>query len=99
MDKLKGSVSYTGHITALPYDVFHATGLTSTGSYQIDNRGLEVPDFYAGVSGGKVTGRVTMRFDGSQFRAVTHVQDVRLAGVLPSIEHLDLPIDELAWVD
>jgi translocation and assembly module TamB len=38
-----------------------------------------------------------MRFEGAQFRAVTHVQDVRLAGVLPSIEHHDFPIDELHW--
>src|SRR5256886_12878083 len=57
MDQFKGSGSYSGQNIALPYDVFHATGLTSAGSYQIDNRGLEVPDFYAGVSGGKVTGR------------------------------------------
>ncbi len=93
----KGSGSYSGQDIALPYDDFHASGLTSTGSYKIDNRGLEVPDFYAGAFGGKVTGRVTMRFDGTQFKAVTHVQDVRLAGVLPSIEHHDFPIDELHW--
>jgi len=93
----QGSGSYSGQDIALPYDDFHASGLTSTGSYKIDNRGLEVPDFYAGAFGGKVTGRVTMRFDGTQFKAVTHVQDVRLAGVLPSIEHHDFPIDELHW--
>src|SRR5260370_37692256 len=38
-----------------------------------------------------------MRFDGLRFRADTHVRDVRLAGVLPSIEHRDFPIDELHW--
>src|SRR2546430_16877951 len=92
MDQFKGSGSYSGQNIALPYDVFHATGLTSAGSYQIDNRGLEVPDFYAGVSGGKVTGRVTMRFDGAPFRAVNHVQDVRLAGVLRALRTLDLPL-------
>ncbi len=96
-DQYKGNGSYSGQNIALPYQVFHATGLTSTGSYKIDNRGLEVPDFYAAAFGGKVTGRVTMRFDGAQFRAVTQVQDVRLAGVLPSIEHHDFPIDELHW--
>jgi len=35
--------------------------------------------FFAGAFGGRVTGRVTMRFPGLQFRADTHVQDVRLA--------------------
>jgi translocation and assembly module TamB len=96
-DQFKGTGSYSGQDIVLPYEVFHAKGLTSRGSYRIDNRGLEIPDFFAGAFGGKVTGRVTMRFDGLQFRADTHVQDVRLAGVLPSIEHRDFPIDELHW--
>ena len=95
--QFKGSGSYSGQNIALPYVVFHATGLNSRGSYRIDNRGLEVPDFFAGAFGGRVTGRVTMRFDGLQFRADTHVQDTRLAAVLPSIEHRDFPIDELHW--
>jgi translocation and assembly module TamB len=95
--QFKGSGSYSGQNIALPYVVFHATGLTSHGSYRIDDRGLEIPDFFAGALGGRVTGRVTMRFDGLQFRADTHVQDVRLAAVLPSIEHRNFPIDELHW--
>jgi translocation and assembly module TamB len=93
----KGSGSYSTQNIALPYTVFHATGLTSRGSYRIDDRALELPDFFAGAFGGRVTGRVTMRFDGLKFRADTHVEDVRLAGVLPSIEHRDFPIDELHW--
>ena len=95
--QIKGTGSYSGQNIALPYEVFHATGLTSHGSYRIDDHGLEVPDFFAGAFGGKVTGRVTMRFDGLQFRADTHVQDARLAAVLPSIEHRNFPIDELHW--
>src|SRR5713101_2391956 len=95
--QFKGSGSYSGHDIALPYVEFHATGLTGRGSYRIDDRGLEIPDFFAGALGGRVTGRVTMRFDGLQFRADTHVQDVRLAAVLPSIEHRNFPIDELHW--
>src|SRR5882762_1107033 len=95
--QFKGNGNYSGQNIALPYEIFHATGLTSRGSYRIDNRGLEVPDFFAGAFGGRVTGRVTMRFDGLQFKADTHVQDVRLAAVLPSIEHRNFPIDELHW--
>jgi translocation and assembly module TamB len=93
----KGSGSYAGQNIALPYIEFHTTGLASRGSYRIDDRGLEIPDFFAGAFGGSVTGRVTMRFDGLQFRADTHVQNVRLAGVLPAIEHRGFPIDELHW--
>ena len=95
--QFKGNGSYAGQNIALPYEDFHATGLTSRGSYRIDNRGLEVPDFFAGAFGGKVTGRVTILFDGQQFRAETHVQDVPLAAVLPAIEHHNFPIDELHW--
>jgi len=95
--QFKGSGSYSGQNIALPYEIFHANGLTSRGSYRIDDHRLEVPDFYAGAFGGRVTGRVTMQFDGLKFRADTHVQDVRLAGVLPAIEHRDFPIDELHW--
>src|SRR5712692_3889976 len=95
--QFKGSGSYSGQNIALPYVNFHAAGLISRGSYRIDNRGLEVPDFFAEAFGGRVNGRVTMRFDELQFRAETHVQDVRLAAVMPSIEHRNFPIDELHW--
>ncbi len=95
--QFKGNGSYSGHDIALPYEIFHATGLTSRGSYRIDNGGLEIPDFLAEAFGGRVTGRVTMRFDGLKFRADTHVQDVKLAAVLPAIEHRNFPIDELHW--
>lgn len=95
--QFKGSGGYSGQGIALPYEVFHATGLTSKGSYRIDNSGLEIPDFFAGAFSGSVTGRVTLRFDGLKFRADTHVRDVKLAAVLPAIEHRDFPIDELHW--
>src|SRR5713226_434027 len=69
--QFNGSGSYSGQNIALPYVDFHASGLTSRGSFRIDNRGLEIPDFFAGAFGGKVTGRVTMRFDGLRFRVDT----------------------------
>jgi translocation and assembly module TamB len=93
----KGSGSYSGQDIALPYEVFHAKGLTSRGSYRIDNAGLEVPDFFAGAFGGSVTGRVIMRWEGLKFRAETHVANAKLALVFPCIEHRDFPIDELHW--
>src|SRR5216683_2668346 len=95
--QFKGNGSYSGHDIALPYEIFHAAGLTSRGGYRLDNGGLEIRDFLARAFRGLITGRVTMRFDGLQFRADTHVQDVRLAAVLPAIEHRNFPIDELHW--
>src|SRR5258708_5287499 len=95
--RFNGSGSYSGQNIALPYVDFHATGLTSRGSFRIDNRGLEIPDFFAGAFGGRVTGRVTMQFDGLRFRADTHVQEVRLPAVPPPTEPSAVPIDELHW--
>jgi len=92
-----GTGIYAGRDIALPYDDFHAKGLTSHGTFTINNDGLVVPDFYAGALGGTVKGRVTLRFAGLQFHAETHVQDVRLAKLLPSIQHRGFPIDELHW--
>jgi translocation and assembly module TamB len=93
----KGSGSYAGRDIHLSYDIFHAAGLTSRGSYKIDNDGVVVPDFLAEAFGGTVKGRVAMRFEGVQFRADTHIQDVRLAQLFPAIEHPGFPIDELEW--
>jgi translocation and assembly module TamB len=95
--QFRGTGSYSGHEITLTYPIFNVSGLSSRGSFRIDNNGLVVPDFLALAFGGTVKGRVTMRFDGLKFRADTHVQDVRLAGVLPAIEHRGFPVDELHW--
>ena len=95
--KLKGTGGFSGTDIDLPYKEFHAGGITSRGSYTMDNRGLEIPDFYVGVLGGTVKGKVTLNFSNVGFRAVTHVQDVRLAALFPHIEHAGFPIDELHW--
>ena len=95
--QFRGRGSYSAHEIELTYPIFHVAGLSSRGSFIIDNKGLVVPDFLALAFGGTVKGRVTMRFDGLKFRADTHVQDVQLAGVLPAIEHPGFPVDELHW--
>jgi translocation and assembly module TamB len=93
-----GTGSYSGSDINLSYQpIFHAAGLSSRGSFRIDNKGLEVPDFLAEAFGGTVKGRVTLRFDGLLFRADTRVQGAHLAGVLPAIEHTGFPVDELHW--
>ncbi len=96
-DQYKGAGSYAGRDIHLSYDIFHAAGLTSRGSYNINNEGLVVPDFLAEAFGGKVTGKVTLRFAGVQFRAETHIQNADLAGIFSAIEHPGFPIEELEW--
>ncbi len=95
--KFKGTGNYASQDIALPYEIFHAKGLTSRGTYHMDNAGLEIPDFFAGAFGGSVTGRVIMQWDGLKFRAQTHVEGMKLAPVLPCIEHRNFPVEELHW--
>src|SRR6202023_2570339 len=96
--QFRSTGSYSGQDITLTYlPIFHAAGVSSRGSFRIDNQGLQVPDFLAQAFGGTVKGRVTLRFDGLVFRADTRVQDVRLAGVLAAIEHGGFPVDELHW--
>src|SRR6266478_3431838 len=95
--QVRGTGEYSAHDIKLSYDIFRASGLTSRGSYRMDDHGLEVPDFSAQAFGGSVKGRVTLRFDGLLFRAVTHVQDMQLAPILPAMERRDFPVDELHW--
>ena len=95
--QVRGSGTYSSEDIALPYEIFHAKGVSSRGTYHLDNDGLEIPDFFAGAFGGSVTGRVDMRWDGWKFRAQTHVEGMKLAPILPSIEHRNFPAEELHW--
>jgi len=95
--KYQASGDYFGQTISLPYVQFHTPNLNSHGDYRFDNEGLVVPNFYAGAFGGSVTGRVTMRFSDSRFRADTHIENVRLAPALVAAEELDFPVDELHW--
>ncbi len=95
--QLKGTGNYSSQDIALPYEIFHAKGLISRGTYHMDKAGLEIPDFFAGAFGGSVTGRVDMVWDGLKFRAKTHVDGMQLAPILPCIEHRNFPVDELHW--
>jgi len=89
--------TYSAQEITLTYPIFRASGLTSRGTVNMDNDGLDVPDFAAFAFGGSVKGRVSMRFDGLKFRAVTHLQEMRLAGVLPALERIEFPVNELHW--
>jgi len=95
--ELTGMGTYSGSEIVLSYDIFHQGGLRSTGSYRLDKNGLDIPDFAAYVFDGSVKGRVTMKLPSLEFRAQTHVDGVRIAQVLPAIDHRGFPIDRLHW--
>ncbi|HKN23398.1 MAG TPA: translocation/assembly module TamB domain-containing protein [Candidatus Acidoferrum sp.] len=76
---------------------FHSANLSSRSSYTLEPKGVVLPDFAAYALGGSVKGRITMRYDGLQFRADTKLQNVRLSAVTPAIDHAGFPIDSLHW--
>ena len=95
--QVQGTGSFVASEVNLNYKVFHAKGLGARGTYQMDNRGLVIPELSAEAFGGSVRGRVTLRFAGMEFRAETHIQGVRISQVFPAAEERNFPIDELHW--
>ncbi len=95
--ELSGTGNYSASDILLTYDIFHQGGLRSTGTYRLDKNGLDIPDFTALAFGGRVRGRVTMKLPGLDFRAQTHIDGVRVAQLLPAIDHRGFPIDRLDW--
>jgi translocation and assembly module TamB len=88
---------YSAQDVAMNYEWFHATGMSSRAAYRVDNRGVEAPDVTAEVFGGRVAGRVSLRFDGLAYRAETRAEGVRLAQALAAVEHRNFPVGSLHW--
>ncbi|HXM99120.1 MAG TPA: translocation/assembly module TamB domain-containing protein [Candidatus Dormibacteraeota bacterium] len=89
--------NYVGQNISLDLQDFHAGNLFNRSSFVLDSRGIDLPDFVVHGLGGNVTGHVHMSFAGLFFRAVTHIQNVRLSSVLPAIDHQGFPVDQLHW--
>jgi len=95
--ELKGTGNYSGSEIVLNYDILHQGGLRSTGDYKLDKKGIDISNFAAYAFGGSVKGRVTMKLPGLEFRAQTHVEGMRIAQILPAVEHNGFPVDHLHW--
>ena len=93
----QGSGSFAGSEINLTYEIFRDSGVGARGSYKFDKNGLQLPDFVASAFGGTVSGPVTLKFASLQFLARTHLQNIRLAQVLPALERTSFPVDELRW--
>jgi len=92
-----GKGSYSADSITFSFQDFHSANLTSRSSYTLDPKGVVLPDFAVLALGRSVTGRVTMRYQGMQFRADTKVQGIRLSNVARAIDHPGFPIDQLHW--
>ncbi len=95
--KITGKGSFAGDNVTLGFTDFHSANLISRSSYTLDEKGVTLPDFAGYALGGSVKGRITMKYEGLQFRAETRLQDVRLSQVTPAIDHEGFPIDALHW--
>lgn len=95
--EFSGAGTYSGSDILLTYDIFHHGGLRSTGTYRFDKNSLEIPDFAAYAFDGSVKGRVTAKLPELDFTARTHVDGMRLAQILPAIDHKGFPVDQLHW--
>ncbi len=91
------SGSFVGSEIDLNYEIFRDRGVGARGSYKFDKNGLQVPDLVAMAFGGTVSGPVTMKFATQQFVAKTHMQNIRMAQLLPAWERASFPINELHW--
>lgn len=89
--------SYDARNIAMPYKWFHAGGIDSQGSYRVENRRLEVPDFRARALGGQMTGRVELDFSGIKFKVTSQMRGASLAAVLAAVNNESFPLDTLHW--
>jgi len=94
---IKGKGGFAGDNITLGFLDFHTANLTSRSSYILDSKGVVLPDFVTSGLRGSVRGRITMRFEGLQFRAETHLDGMRLAAIAPAIDHAGFPVDSLHW--
>lgn len=96
-DGIKGKGSFAGDNITLGFQDFHSANLTSRSSYVLDPQGVVLPDFTTVGLRGSVRGRITMKFEGLQFRADTHLEGMRLSAIAPAIDHAGFPVDSLHW--
>jgi len=92
-----GKGSFSADNITLGFQDFHSANLTSRSSYTMDAKGVVLPDFATYALGRSVTGRITLRYEGMQFRADTRLHGIRLSNVARAVDHPGFPVDQLHW--
>jgi translocation and assembly module TamB len=95
--KIQGKGNFAGDNVTLQFTDFHSANLIARSSYTLDEKQVVLPDFAGYALGGNIKGRITMKYEGLQFRADTRLQNVRLSEITPAIDHEGFPIDALHW--
>jgi translocation and assembly module TamB len=92
-----GSGHYSAHDIKLPYEWFHATGLSSWGDYQITKQQLVIPNFNVAALEGRLDGRVEMDMKTLAFKTNTHFSGASLADAFDAVNNINFPLDTLKW--
>ncbi len=92
-----GTGHYSGHDIKLPYEWFHATGLSSWGDYEIAKQQLVVPNFNVRALEGALDGRVEMDMKTLAFRTQTHFHQASLSDAFNAVNNSSFPISALHW--
>ena len=96
-EQMNFSGRYTVDRTTLKYQWFHPGNISLHGSYQADNRSIDLPDLEALVLGGTVSSHVRVNLTKLDFRADTKVRGMDLHQAMNAENNPSLPINPLHW--
>ena len=81
----------------IKYQWFHPGNISLHGSYQADNRSVDLPDLEALVLGGNVSSHVRVNLTKMDFRADTKIRGMNLQQAMDAENNPSLPINPLHW--
>jgi len=96
-NRLAVTGTYSAANIAMPYDWFHASGISTRGTYRANRASLDVPQFSIAALGGAIEGQLHLDFPALKFRVNAHAHDIDLATLLGAVNNDSLPIVPLHW--
>jgi translocation and assembly module TamB len=88
---------YRARDVRMKYQWFHASGLETSGDYEVSRSKLAVRDMRARALGGTLDGRLDLDFHGFAFRTRTRLRGARLAAAFAALDNPDFPVKSLHW--
>jgi len=96
-EKMNFSGRYTADRLTMKYQWFHPGNISVHGSYNADNRAVDLPDLEALILGGNASSHVRVNLPKLDFRADTKVRGLDLHQALAAEDNPSLPINPLHW--
>jgi len=95
--QLSGAGYFRAQKIHLPYEWFHASGISTWGDFTFAQGHLAVPNLQVEAVGGHATGRLDMVFAGLKFRTQTQMRGASLAQIFAALDHHGFPVEALHW--